>query len=119
MNYEEVYVELMKTLSDIGVRPDLPIECEHYFTKMVDEFPGNQSEFINHVRENMRSWFRSLSDEPTWLQEPEWQFHNGKPMVFVGQINVPPTGEFFSDEAVFMTFWDADSGEIKVLVQVA
>lgn len=119
MNYDDVYLELLTTLSVIGVRPDLPIECEDYFTRMTEEFSGSQNEFINHVRENMRSWFRRLSDEPEWLQEPEWQFHHRKPMVFVGQLTVPHTGEFFTDTAAFFTFWDPDSGETKVLIQVA
>ncbi|PHR99100.1 MAG: hypothetical protein COA78_25365 [Blastopirellula sp.] len=119
MNYDDVYVELVTTLSDIGVRPDLPIACEDYFARMADDFAGDESDFINYVSENMRSWFRNLSVEPEWLQEPEWQFHNGKPMIFVGQITVPHTGEFFTDTAAFFTFWDLDLGETKVIVQVA
>ncbi len=25
---------------------------------------------------------------PEWMQEQDWQFHNGKPMCFVGQMEV-------------------------------
>lgn len=43
------------------------------------------------LRERLRSLFVCVSASPVWLDEPEWPFINGKPMVFVNQTSLEET----------------------------
>ncbi len=119
MTFDDVYVDLTEILSEIGAAPDVPIENEEFFDKKINEFHGSKDDFLKHTKSNMKNWFKSINKAPEWLQEPEWQFNNGRPMAFVGQHNVPYTGNYFSDDAAFYTFWDPETGETKTVVQVA
>ncbi|MBN6148805.1 hypothetical protein JR065_00500 [Xanthomonas sp. AmX2] len=40
------------------------------------------------LKETIKSDFRSLKKPPRWLQEPAWPIRDGKPMVFLGQIDI-------------------------------
>jgi hypothetical protein len=41
------------------------------------------------MRERLKGEYRWLARRPRWLQEGEWAFFRGRPMVFVGQTVVP------------------------------
>jgi hypothetical protein len=97
----------------------LPIESEVFFTALVEHFDGTKEQFLAYVREHIRDWFRWVKREPEWIQSPEWRFFNGKPMVFVDQIDLPGTTGVFHDDARFYVFWDPDSGVTDVIIQVA
>ena len=60
-----------------------------------------------------------IDRSPEWIQEAEWQFADGKPMVFVGQIDVPHAKGVFHDDASFFIFWSPDTGEVRGTIQVA
>jgi hypothetical protein len=119
MRLDDIYEELLRLTSEAAVRPDVPLESEQFFSALVDTFLGSKEECIEFIRSNLRVWFTSMTEGPRWLQEPEWQFSGGKPMVFVGQIDVPSSRGYFHDDASFYLFWDGDTGEEKVVVQVA
>jgi uncharacterized protein YwqG len=40
------------------------------------------------LKEKIKTDFRYLKKQPKWLQSPEWPIGNGKPMVFLGQIDI-------------------------------
>ena len=49
--------------------------------------PKNQ---MGWIRTRLRSVFVCIGKRPRWVQDlPEWPFHEGKPMVFIGQMKVP------------------------------
>jgi hypothetical protein len=97
----------------------VPIESEEFFATLVSRFAGSKSDFLRYVKENLPSWFRFVSQPPRWLQEAEWQFSRGVPMVFVGQVDVSAGAQWFHDDASFFVFWDPETGETKVTIQVA
>lgn len=52
-----------------------------------------------------------------WRQNAEWQFHNHKPMVFVGEIPIPKSAGLYHDDASLFVFISED-GVTKTVVQV-
>lgn len=118
MTLDDVFEELLDVVSSVGAQVDVPIESEEYFERILASFVGDQSEFIEHVRKNISDWFEFLNGPPNWIHEAEWQYSNGKPMVFVDSITVPAEKSGLHDEAVFFVFWNRDTGETKTVVQV-
>ena len=64
---------------------------EPFLEKLYDEYQSENS------LKNVKAWlkkrligeFKYLEAPPEWVEdEPEWQFHNGKPMVFVMQKKI-------------------------------
>lgn len=119
MTFDDVYEELLSLTSEVGARPDVPMESEQFFSKVVEDFDGTKEECLEHIKNNLHNWFRFVFEEPRWLQEPDWQFLNGKPMVFIGQIEIPVTTGYFHDDASFYVFGEIETGETKVVIQVA
>lgn len=120
MHIDDIYVELLAlTSEEVAARPDVPTESWQFFTDIVENFDGSQEELLTFIKAHLREWFRCMDKEPEWIQEPEWQFSDGKPMVFVGQIDFPahPNG-FFHDDASFFVFWNL-ADEVKTVIQVA
>jgi hypothetical protein len=56
-----------------------------------------QSQGGSSVSRDTRAWLRTrlepafpcVAARPKWLDEPEWPYFRGKPMVFVGQLTIP------------------------------
>ncbi len=119
MTLDDVYEELLGMVSEVGAQVSVPLESEEFFSGMVTEFTGSREQFLDFVRENLRRWFRTVHTSPQWIQEAEWQFSDGKPMVFVGQIDVPREKGLFHDDASFYVFWNPVTGETKNVIQVA
>src|SRR6266542_3518051 len=74
-----------------GVDPLGSSEAEVFFNELLSRYeePTDQaslSEWLNH---QLAELFTAVGDRPRWIQNPEWQFADGKPMVFAGQINIP------------------------------
>lgn len=113
---DHIYEGLLAAVSIVGA--DMTSECEEFLLDIRSEFSGTDLEFVEYVRANVQNWFRCLSSYPEWIQNAEWQFHNGKPMVFVGQLDVPVSMKLFHDDAAVFVFISL-SGLTKNVVQVA
>lgn len=64
---------------------------------------------IKWIRSQIPKYFRSLEQKPVWIQNPNWLFAGGKPMIFVNQIEVSRTdenlaGKFFHDDVNYYVF---------------
>ena len=116
---DDVYEDLIALVSEVGAQADVPAEAEAFFSELVAAFPGEREEFVQHARKNLRDWFRAVNAYPVWVQEAEWPFSNGRPMVFVGQIDVPAGKGLFHDDAAFYVFWDPETGDTREVIQVA
>jgi hypothetical protein len=119
MTLDDVYSELLELVSPFGAQLTAPIEAEEFFGREVESFAGSRESLLDHIRTNLPDWFRAVGDRPRWIQEAEWQFSGGKPMVFVGQIDVPAGKSVYHDDASFFVFVDPASGETKTVIQVA
>lgn len=119
MTLDDLFEELIPMVSEVGALVDVPIESEDFFSNIIEQFEGTRKECLDYIKSNLKNWFKFVKKGPDWIQEAEWQFANGKPLVFVGQINIPKETGYFHDDAAFFIFWDTDSGETKTVIQVA
>lgn len=119
MTLDEVYERLLPLVSEAHAQVDVPIESEQFFSDMAENYAGTPEEFLAYVRENLGVWFKAVGERPDWIQEAEWQFSGGGPMVFVGQLDVPADAGYFHDDARVFVFWDPATGETKSIIQVA
>ena len=97
-----------------GVRPDVPLEAEAFTRELLRNYKGGRDTLANWYGEQLELNYRSLDDPPEWIQDPEWAFDGGRPMVFVGQLErtVDRHGTL-----VFYIFWNPKTGATKVVTQ--
>lgn len=93
-------------------------ECQRFLEHELSRFAGSESEFANYAREHAREWFPSCNSPPEWIHNAEWQFEDGRPMCFVGQVSIPQSAGIFHDEASIFVFANA-KGAIKTVLQVS
>lgn len=68
------------------------------------------------VKSRIASMFRYVGKPPTWIQSPEWpRMASGRPMLFLGQIDVPET-ELPGAPAVYV-FYDTEASSFTVVSQ--
>ncbi len=116
MEFEKVDSLIFSVASEIGFDPQIPLEAEEFHRTVVEEFEGELCDFVDWYRGRMQIEYKFLSIKPVWIQNPEWPFLNGHPMVFVGQIDVDPG--LFHDSASFYIFYSPINGEKNVIIQV-
>jgi hypothetical protein len=116
MTFNEMLPDLYELVSPTGAMPDSPLEAEEFFTQLVAQF-SDRASLRQHVATHVPQWFRSLRQPPDWIQNPEWLWEGGKPMVFVGSIDAPRGT--FHDDARFYVFWSPGIGTTKCVIQVA
>jgi len=115
MDSEDLLYELLPLLNRFGVDPRVPRACHEFFLVKIQEFEGSDAECIEHIVKMTPSWFRCLNTGPEWIQNPKWMFSEGKPMVFVGQIDVKSSEGW--PESAFFLFWNPDNGDTEVVHQ--
>lgn len=52
--------------------------------------PKNTSKWLSERLENA---FLCLNEQPVWVGEPAWAYHQGQPMVFLHQVHVSPSAQ--------------------------
>jgi hypothetical protein len=116
VTFDEMHPDLLDLLSPAGALPDVPAEAEEFFTQLVAQFPDKES-CRQYIAANVSKWFRCLRGLPDWIQEADWPWARGHPMVFVGSIDAPRG--VFHDDARFYLFWCPESGATQCVIQVA
>ena len=90
---------------------------------LADSWRGSREtreDLLEYARTNASEWFRWADKPPEWIQDAEWPFaDDGKPMVFLGQIDVPAASRIFHDEGRVFVFIDSNGGEVKTVTQIA
>jgi hypothetical protein len=109
---------VLSVCAEHGVDPTSSSQSEIFFAEVVRNAHENRVDLSDAVRDSLVQ-FRSVSEPPSWIQNPDWQFADGRPMVFVGQIKVSAQAGCFHDDASFYVFWDPETGETNTLIQVA
>jgi hypothetical protein len=67
------------------------------------------------LREQFRARFRCLKEPPRWIQSPSWPIRGGRPLVFLGQLEVT---DHFHDEGAVYVFHDPETGSCETIIQV-
>lgn len=114
-----IYNTLLEACIPHQVDPSSSIDSENYFRELLDAYTGTTdmqsvSEWLkNHIKQN----FQYLSQLPIWLQNADWQYEDGHPMIFVGQIDIQhDVNKLFHDDTTFFIFY-GKQGKTKVVVQ--
>ena len=104
------YLILMSVARKHEVDPSSSLESEAFFRELMKGYPGsvdNEEEIVWWLDEQIERHFLSFSSRPEWIQEPQWPFADGKPMVFAGQIDISVTDlpfPFFHDDTSLYVF---------------
>ncbi len=126
MEYEyefstELPEDVLKILLELGKElkfdPLSSIESEDYFCGLVSDDSGSKEELRESLSKTVQRDFQVMKERPRWIQEAEWQFHNGKPMIFVGQLDSFIHQDGLKREVSFYVFWDFESGTVKTITQ--
>ncbi len=121
---DEVRRVLFDVAGRLGFYPDGGPESEPFFRRRADGYAERTAVDGAAAREwlveQLEMGFRALRERPRWIQDPDWQFRNGEPMLFVGQLDVPAgTTRLFHDDAAFFVFWSPEEGVTETIIQVA
>lgn len=117
MTLDEIYDDVLEIVSRSGAR--ISGDVEPFLEQQILGIAGSKDTVLGAVAVKAPEWFRSIGNPPEWIQEAEWPTHDGKPMVFIGQISIPPTSGVFHDEGTILVFIDAESGVTTNIIQVA
>ena len=114
------YLELLLDLGiEYGFDPTSSIEMEDFMMSMLSEFSEQNGDLQEWMRSRLKGCFRCVKDSPVWIQNPDWQVESGRPMWFVGQVDIPAAQGVFHDDASFYIFWDNETGAIRCVMQVS
>jgi len=116
MTFEEAIPVLFEVVTRYSARPDIPIEAEEFFTSLVTNYDDPDS-LRSYLEKQAPGWFRCFREPPDWIQNPEWPWAAGRPMVFVGCIDAPQNT--FHDDGRFYLFWSPEVGTTECVIQVA
>ncbi|MCQ3930164.1 MAG: hypothetical protein DPW16_06860 [Chloroflexi bacterium] len=79
---------------------------EDFFRNLLAEYKGtlDKEGLTTYLDKAMAEAFIAYGERPRWIQSADWPFHNGKPMIFVGQIDIPGEVGGFHDDTSFYIF---------------
>ena len=110
---------IYEAITRYGALPDYPSDARDFLQRQLDEFVGTDEQFVSYIRSKSGEWFRSAAGLPPWIQEAEWQYADGRPMLYVGYVGLPENSGWLHDEARFFVFWSPELGMTKVVIQVS
>ena len=115
---EEIRYPLCELCDRYNIDPESSIESENYFINLINGINyATIEELISVLEIKIKRDFLIMNNTPEWIQDPNWQFNNGKPMVFVGQISKGYNTLGISCDMVFYVFYDSDDGCVKTIIQ--
>ena len=86
-----------------------------YLSKLVEERKNLSSKELQAwLKEKIKIDFRYLKVPPKWLQSPAWPMVDGKPMVFLGQLDI---SELSHDNAQAYLFFDEGKQSFYTVTQ--
>jgi len=86
-----------------------------HFSSILDNDALSDGEKKEHMKAQVKKDFICLKKPPKWIQDYNWPFRNGKPLVFVGQLDLDI--EIFHDKGAVYVFLDSETGDIETVKQ--
>jgi hypothetical protein len=118
VDYDDVFEVLLEVCPTHGCLPDVPIESEAFFRELVSRYSGPAEAFRNWLEEQLTLFFRFMVKPPNWIQDPEWPLFQGRPMIFIGQIDLPlGSTSILNHTASYYVFMDYETGCTQVVSQ--
>ncbi len=119
----EVYELLLQVCSKYDADPGSSIASEEYYKNLLQEYDGdyNMEQLRVWLNERISKLYIALEKRPRWIQNEAWPFHGGKPMIFVGQIDISvghnEAAKHFHDDTTFYVFYVLNTSIYEVIVQ--
>ena len=99
--YADDFRVYLKLLDAVGY-----VDCPEITEGLIRDLPPVKlSEKVKILKAKIKEIFRYDKNPPEWIQEPDWQCRNGKPMIFKEQYEIPDGCRY--------VFYD-DEGEIAI-----
>ncbi|CRM22829.1 MULTISPECIES: hypothetical protein [Pseudomonas] len=99
----------------LKVQPKWLSLSSDYLSKLVEERKNlSPKELQVWLKEKIKTDFRCLKAPPKWLQSPVWPMADGKPMVFLGQLDI---SELSHDNAQVYLFFDEGKQTFHTVTQ--
>jgi len=103
---------------EFNFHPGYPEGMESYLVGLLAEGRQSGEELEPWLRRRVAKDFRCLNGPPEWIQAPAWPLSDGKPMIFVGQVDVARDVGIFHDDSSFYVFVGQDDRETETIIQV-
>jgi hypothetical protein len=89
---------------------------ESYISAIKRSIPEglDRKEKTNFIKASISKDFQYIASPPKWLQNPNWQFRDGRPLTFVGQLDI---GTLLHDTSQVYVFIDPEDASISAVVQ--
>jgi hypothetical protein len=120
----KIYSLLITVCEPYAVEPSMSVESEQFFRQMLALYEGDTEKeaMATWLDEQIAKSFRAIAESPSWIQGSAWQFFDGKPMLFVGQVDIslkstPTAKEHFHDDTSFYVFIDGKGNSSVVMQQ--
>ena len=94
-------------------------DAETFFNTLLSKYDGplDRQSLVDWLNHQLSTLFVCVGERPHWIQSPDWQFANGKPMVFAGQIDISQKAfPFYHDDTSLYVFI-ASKTEPQVVIQ--
>ena len=114
---EDTLELLYELCEELDIDPLSSSESENYFYSLLSAYQGKKEELEPYLKGQIKKDFKFLKEMPEWLQGQDWQFHNGKPMCFVGQMEAKVNQDGHIHSLMFYVFWDMDTGTTETVIQ--
>ena len=102
--------------SRFGFDPLASLELESYFLTVLSEADKagiREGDLRDWLLRRIAPEFRSVADKPRWIQGEDWQISEGRPIVFIGQIDIAPTPGLATHEARHLHRGASDQGRAR------
>jgi hypothetical protein len=95
----------------------LDIDSKYISEKYLPALEGmDKTEAINKLKSNILNDFKYVNEPPKWMQSPCWPISRGKPLVFLGQVDVE---NYFHDVGAAYVFYDPENDSTETVIQVS
>ena len=121
----EIPLEHLDALLDLGLQygfdPTSSLEMERYLTTLLKDHAGSISTVgvSRALHPVIESAFRCVGSSPDWIQNPDWLIDSGRPMWFLGQLEIPADKGLFHDDAAVYVFLNSETGVVRGVTQIA
>ncbi len=120
----EAYKLLLAICSQYQVDPSASLESEKFFQKLLSRYNGSLDleSMTGWLNEQIAQWFVAVGERPKWIQGCDWQFIDGVPAIFAGQIDVSiknseVASSIFHDDTSFYVFIGKKTPPIVIMQQ--
>lgn len=115
------YLLVVEVAQRYGVHPSMSTDSERFFGQLLEQFTGDSNNLPAWLEERILRDFVAVNERPRWIQNPEWPFSDGNPMIFAGQIDLTAQQEGlsavqFHDDTSLYIFIDK-KGQTRVVIQ--